>query len=418
MKLLDVLVIGAGPAGLAAALAAKQNGAKSILLLERDTDLGGILQQCIHTGFGLQTFHEEVTGPEYAQRFIRQLQEQEIPVQCDTMVLDITPDHVVSTACPDNGLEQFKAKAIVLAMGCRERPRGMLGIPGSRCSGIFTAGTAQRFVNIDGYLPGKNIVILGSGDIGLIMARRLALEGAHIISVLEIMPYSAGLKRNVVQCLDDFHIPLKLQHTVTRIHGKERLEAVTVVKVDDQQKPIPGTEEIVPCDTLLISCGLIPENELSKTAGIQLDEVTGGPIVDQNMQTSVPGIFACGNVLHVHDLVDNVSQEAALAGAAAAQFAEGQNAITIAQIIDGPGVKGVVPQRITDPMQTKATIQFRVTSLFRNATIELLRDGAVVVSKKARILAPGNMASIDLKPDLLSSDRHHVFTVQIQEASK
>ena len=315
-----MVIIGGGPAGLAAAVSAKKAGVESILILERDMELGGILNQCIHNGFGLHTFQEELTGPEYADRFIAQVRELGIAYKLHTMVMDISPQKVVTAMNGSDGMIRIQAKAIVLAMGCRERARGALNIPGYRPAGIFSAGTAQRLVNMEGYLPGREVVILGSGDIGLIMARRMTLEGAKVKVVAELMPYSGGLKRNIVQCLDDYGIPLKLSHTVVDIKGKERLEGVTLAQVDENGKPIPGTEETYTCDTLLLSVGLIPENELSKEMGVELDSVTNGPVVNESLETSVPGVFACGNVLHVHDLVDYVSEEAQRAGANAARL--------------------------------------------------------------------------------------------------
>ena len=392
-----LIILGGGPAGLAAALAAREAGVEDILILERDRALGGILNQCIHNGFGLHTFQEELTGPEYAGRYARQVLDAGIACQLDTMVLSLSPERVVTAISPA-GLRQMQAGAVVLAMGCRERPRGALNIPGFRPAGIYSAGTAQRLVNLEGKLPGRDVVILGSGDIGLIMARRMTLEGAKVHAVAELLPYSGGLKRNIVQCLEDFGIPLLLSHTVVRIEGRERVTAVVLAQVDDQRRPIPGTEQTYPCDTLLLSCGLIPENELSRGAGAALDAVTGGPVVDQGLETSIPGVFACGNVLHVHDLVDFVSQEAALAGRQAASYLQAPRPAgrTVA-VKPGPGVRYVVPQFL-DPaaMDGPVTLRFRVAAPARRCAVTLTQDGRTIQRKKRPVVAPGEMESLEV----------------------
>ena len=403
----DVAVIGGGPAGLAAAVAAHEAAPEAkILIIERDKKLGGILQQCIHNGFGLHYFGEELTGPEYAQRFIDKLEGTGIEVWTDTMVLETNPDRSILCCSVAHGLVTVEAGAVVLAMGCRERTRGALNIPGSRPAGIYTAGCAQRLNNIEGYLPGKKVVILGSGDIGLIMARRMTWEGAKVELVAEVMPFSSGLNRNIVQCLVDNDIPLKFNHTVTQIHGKERLTGVTVSEVDPATRaPIPGTEEYYECDTLLLSVGLIPENELTRAAGIQMDAVTNGAVVDQNRQTSVEGVFACGNVLHVHDLVDNVSNESAIAGAAAARYAMGkaENNGTFAVKAEN-GVRYALPQRISAMNEGKLDIYFRVGSVCRGASVQVIVNGESVYSRKKQIMTPGEMEKITLDAAKITGD--------------
>ncbi len=402
MKAYDIVIAGGGPAGLAAAAAAKRAGNDSILIIERDGELGGILNQCIHNGFGLHTFKEELTGPEYAYRFICQVKELGIDYKLNTMIMDISPDKTVTAMNREDGMFQIQAKAVILAMGCRERPRGALNIPGYRPAGIFSAGTAQRLVNIEGYMPGREVVILGSGDIGLIMARRMTLEGAKVKVVAELMPYSGGLKRNIVQCLDDYGIPLKLSHTVVDIEGKERVSAVTIAEVGPDRKPIPGTEERYTCDTLLLSCGLIPENELSRAAGVRMDPVTSGPEVNESLETSIPGIFACGNVLHVHDLVDYVSEEAGRAGENAVKYINNgcvdQRRSDVVKLAVGKGVRYTVPSTIdAERMDDLLTVRFRVGDVYKNAYVSVWFDDERVLHSKKRILAPGEMEQIILK---------------------
>ena len=402
----DVLVVGGGPAGLAAAIAAREDGIDNLLVLEREHTPGGILRQCIHNGFGLHRFKEELTGPEYAQRDIDRARELKIPIQCDTTVLSVEDNHRVTCVSAEHGLQVFEAGAIVLAMGCRERPRGALGTPGTRCAGIYSAGTAQKFVNLEGFMPGKRVVILGSGDIGLIMARRMTLQGAKVLACVELMPYSSGLNRNIVQCLNDYDIPLYLSHTVVDIQGKERLTGVTVAEVDAKRQPIPGTEIHFDCDTLLLSVGLIPENELSVGAGVEISPLTSGATVDDQLQTSVPGIFACGNVLHVHDLVDHVSNESFKAGHAAAAYARDQkNTAPVAQVKDGDGVRGVVPQRVhlSGEASQSVDLMFRPSGVFKNATVVVRSGDKEIARKKSPIFTPGEMVVVTLKPEVVAA---------------
>lgn len=420
MKQYDIVIIGGGPAGLAAAVSAKRAGVDDILILERADELGGILNQCIHTGFGLHTFGEELTGPEYADRYIRQVKELHIFYRLNCMVLDITRDRVLTVTSSKNGLEQISTRAVILAMGCRERPRGALNIPGYRPAGIYSAGTAQRLVNIEGLMPGNEVVILGSGDIGLIMARRLTLEGAKVKAVAELLPYSGGLKRNIVQCLEDFNIPLKLSHTVVDIKGKERIEGVMLAKVDENRHPIAGTEEYIQCDTLLLSVGLLPENELSISAGIELDHVTGGPVVTESLLTGIPGVFACGNVLHVHDLVDYVSEEASRAGANAAAYLlnSGQNEHADIQINGQSGIRYTVPQKLDrDHMPRQLTVRFRVAQPYSGANLCVYFDDRCIRRVYKRIMAPGEMQQFTLRREDLPQNLQRI-TFKVEEASK
>ena len=415
------VVVGGGPAGLAAAISAYDAGLKDIIVLEREDRLGGILNQCIHNGFGLHTFDEELTGPEYAQRYIDEAKKRGIECLLECTVIDISHDRVVTAVSPELGLIQIEAGSVILAMGCRERPRGALNIPGTRPAGIYTAGCAQHLVNIEGVLPGREVVILGSGDIGLIMARRLTLEGAHVQVVAELMPYSGGLKRNIVQCLDDFGIPLKLSHTVVKIEGDKRVEGVWIAEVDEHLKPIPGTEEHYTCDTLLLSCGLIPENELSQKAGVALSPVTKGPVVNEQLETDVPGVFACGNVLHVHDLVDYVSEEASAAGRHAAAYVKAgepaEEHVGIPLVPEGD-VRYTVPATI-DPasMDEKLTVRFRVGAVRRNVFESVYVDGARIARKKRPIVAPGEMEQVILKKaDLEKHPDAESIRVVLEEA--
>ena len=402
----EIVIIGGGPAGLAAAIAAYDAGCRSILILERDNQLGGILNQCIHNGFGLHTFGEELTGPEYAARFARQVLDRGIAYKLNTMVLSIGGDKKITAVNRTDGLIEIEATAIILAMGCRERSRGALNIPGFRPAGICSAGTAQRLVNIEGFLPGRRVVILGSGDIGLIMARRMTLEGAKVLVVAELMPYSGGLKRNIVQCLNDFGIPLKLSHTVVDIQGRERVTGVTIAEVGPDRKPIPGTEIHYDCDTLLLSCGLLPENELSRGMGVTISPVTNGPIVDESLQTSIPGVFAAGNVLHVHDLVDFVSEEAAAAGRAAVRYlANGpQDRDREIPITFEGGPRYTVPASI-DPKRVEGdlVIRFRVGGVMKNRRVRLYLDDEAVVSRKRPVMAPGEMEELKLTQAALAA---------------
>ena len=411
----DLVIIGGGPAGMAAAVAAYEKGQRDILILERDDALGGILRQCIHNGFGLHRFGEELTGPEYAYRYEEKVREYGIPFMLNTMVIDVARDKTVTAMSREEGIFKIEARAIILAMGCRERPKGALNIAGTRPSGIYTAGTAQKFVNMKGLMPGREVVILGSGDIGLIMARRMTLEGAKVKAVCELMPYSGGLARNIEQCLNDFGIPLMLSHTVIEIHGKDRLTAVTIAEVDENRRPKLETAETIPCDTLLLSCGLIPENELTKASGIELDRITGGAIVDGSRETEIEGVFACGNVLHVHDLVDYVSEEAVIAGEAAVRYINGEreHGMALKLVTDGK-IRYTVPQRITSREGTK--VYFRVANVYRDVRIVVKDGDRVLIDKKKQKVAPGEMETVLLTEKMLAECKDgSVITFSLEE---
>ena len=413
----ELVIIGGGPAGMSAAVSAYEAGVKDILILERESALGGILKQCIHNGFGLHKFGEELTGPEYAYRYEKKVLEYGIPYMTDTAVIDLAEDRTVTASNAEKGVFTIKAGAVILAMGCRERSRGAVNTAGTRPAGVYSAGTAQKFVNMEGYMPGHTVVILGSGDIGLIMARRMTLEGAKVKAVCEIMPYSGGLSRNIVQCLNDFGIPLKLSHTVLKIHGEKRVTGVTIAAVDEKRQPIPGTEEYIECDTVLYSVGLIPENELTRMAGIPIDRVTSGASVDQSRQTEIPGVFSCGNVLHVHDLVDFVSEEAEIAGKGAVRFirreTQGEGRPSPIRLSASNGVRYTVPQRITE--NTDVSVFFRVGDEFKNKKIVVKDGDAVVYSKKKARLAPGEMERIELKKEVIESNTTGTLAVTLED---
>ena len=408
----DLVIIGGGPAGMSAAVAAYESGIRDIVILERDSALGGILQQCIHNGFGLHKFGEELTGPEYAWRYEQRVRELGISVKLNTMVLDIGADKTVTATNEEDGVFTLKAKAIILAMGCRERSKGALNIPGTRPAGIYSAGTAQKLVNIKGLMVGKKVVILGSGDIGLIMARRMTLEGAKVEAVCELMPYSGGLARNIEQCLNDFNIPLKLSHTIVKIHGKDRVCGVTVAEVDENRKPIKETEEYIECDTILLSVGLIPENELSRSAGVELSRITSGAVVNQDRQTTREGIFACGNVLHVHDLVDYVSDEAEIAGKSAAEYIRNGMGNTESINLETDGkIRYTVPQCIT--AKKDVTVYFRVSDVFKNVKINVFSGDTLLMSKRKQKVAPGEMENIVIKREMLDNVKKLRFELEV-----
>lgn len=416
----DLVIVGGGPAGLSAAKEAYDKGIDSILIIERDKELGGILNQCIHNGFGLHTFKEELTGPEYAQRYINLIKETKVEIMLDTMVLNIGENHIIEAINSENGYMEIKGKAIILAMGCRERTRGAINIPGDRPSGIFNAGAAQRYINIEGYMPGKEVVILGSGDIGLIMARRMILEGAKVKCVIELMPYSNGLNRNIVQCLQDYNIPLYLSHTIVDIKGKERLEKVIMAEVDENKKPIKGTEQEIKCDTLLLSVGLIPENELSNKAGIEGDKRTNGLVVNERMETSKEGIFACGNVVHVHDLVDYVTEEAKRAGERAADYIKGKKVNgKILNIINGKNINYTVPQRFSlEGIEDKLIIFLRVNNVYKDKMLVVKSKDKIIASFKKKHLAPSEMEKVMLPKKLLENvDEDLIISLEEDEGN-
>lgn len=417
-KTVNLVIVGGGPAGLAAAISAYDAGERDILILEREAELGGILNQCIHNGFGLHTFNEELTGPEYADRFIAKVKERNIPYRLNATVLDVSDQKVVTYVNADEGLVQLQAKAIILACGCRERPRGAINIAGMRGAGVFSAGTAQKLVNIQGYLPGKEVVILGSGDIGLIMARRMTFEGAHVNAVVELMPYSSGLNRNIVQCLNDFDIPLYFSHTVVEIQGSDRVTGVVIAQVDEKLQPIASTKRLIPCDTLLLSVGLLPENELAKNANVRLSPTTGGAVVDENLMTSIDGIFECGNVLHVHDLVDFVSAESANAGVKAVEYINGAKpcsnkvAITCTN-----GVRYSVPTQLNkDGVYNEQSFKMRVGNVFRKVELAFFADGVKVFGKKRPVVTPGEMENVTLSAEqmklLKSADKVEITLIK------
>lgn len=413
--LYDVIVVGGGPAGLAAALEAAKEGAGKVLILERNNELGGILNQCIHNGFGLQFFKEELTGPEYASRFIDKLADAGVEVMLGAMVLDVSADKTVHAMSREHGYMQLRAKSVVLNMGCRERTRGAIAIPGDRPAGVFTAGAAQLYMNIEGYMVGKRVIILGSGDIGLIMARRMTLEGATVLACVELMPYSNGLNRNIVQCLNDYDIPLYLSHTIVDIKGDKRVEQVVVAKVDEKRNPIPGTEITFDCDTVLLSVGLIPENELSRQAGVEIDRRTNGPVVYENMETSIPGVFASGNVVHVHDLVDFVTQESQRAGRAAALYAKnGEPQGPCIAVENGSAVTYTVPQKIrTENVDKFVEIFFRVNFVYTNMVIQISSGGEVLARFKREHMAPGEMEKVAFPKALFPKIRDGKITVSV-----